>query len=116
MQKQTDKLTEIYSMAQLLIAEINKKTNEPILINNLDSLSRTCTAIIHESCELQDHCNWKWWKQPTPFSYENAREEVIDILHFVIQACVILNLKPDQILTEFQKKHVINMERQYNGY
>ena|SRR3990167_8314664 len=116
MQTQTDKLTEIYKMAQILIVEINKKAPEPILIHNERSLSNTCTAIMHESNELQDLCNWKWWKKPVPFDHDLAREEVIDLLHFVLQCCIILNMKPEQIVREFNKKHLINMERQRNGY
>ena len=79
-------------------------------------ISALCTAIIHEAIELQRNTNWKWWKKPTPFDEAEAREELIDIWHFVIQASLELNMTPDDILKEYQKKNQINRQRQIDGY
>ncbi len=79
-------------------------------------ISALCTAIIHEAVELQRNTNWKWWKKPTPFDEAEAREELIDIWHFVIQASLELNMTPDDILKEYQKKNQINRQRQVDGY
>ena len=43
-----------------------------------------CTAMIHEAVELQRTTNWKWWKKPTEFNQAEAKEELIDIWHFLI--------------------------------
>jgi dimeric dUTPase (all-alpha-NTP-PPase superfamily) len=75
-----------------------------------------CTAIIHEAVELQRTTNWKWWKTPTKFDVAEAREELIDIWHFVVQASLELNLTPNDIVEEYKKKNKINRERQENGY
>ena len=79
-------------------------------------ISALCTAIIHEAVELQRNTNWKWWKKPIPFDETVAREELIDIWHFVIQASLELNMTPDDILREYQKKNQINRQRQIDGY
>ena len=79
-------------------------------------ISALCTAIIHEAVELQRTTNWKWWKTPTSFNVSEAREELIDIWHFVIQASLELKLTPDDILEEYKKKNEINRERQRMGY
>ncbi|MDH5417547.1 MAG: dUTPase [Nitrosopumilus sp.] len=79
-------------------------------------ISALCTAIIHEAVELQRTTNWKWWKSPVEFDHAEAREELIDIWHFVVQASLELNLTPDTILEEYKKKNEINLERQRNGY
>lgn len=79
-------------------------------------ISALCTAIIHEAVELQRTTNWKWWKTPTPFNKTEAREELIDIWHFVVQASLELNLTPDDIVEEYKRKNEINRERQRNGY
>ena len=39
---------------------------------------------MHEAVELQRTTNWKWWKMPTEFNQKEAREELIDIWHFVV--------------------------------
>ena len=75
-----------------------------------------CTAIIHEAIELQRTTNWKWWKKPTPFNAADAKEELIDIWHFVVQASLELNLTPNDIVEEYKRKNEINRERQRNGY
>ena len=79
-------------------------------------IAALCTAIIHEAVELQRTTNWKWWKNPTPFNKAEAKEELIDIWHFVVQASLELNLTPDDILEEYKRKNQINRDRQKNGY
>jgi len=79
-------------------------------------VSALCTAIIHEAVELQRTTDWKWWKTPTKFDKAEAKEELIDIWHFVVQASLELNLTPDDIVAEYKKKNEINRERQKSGY
>ena len=79
-------------------------------------VSALCTAIMHEAVELQRTTNWKWWKAPVEFNEAEAREELIDIWHFVVQASLELGLTPDDILDEYRKKNEINRERQRTGY
>jgi len=75
-----------------------------------------CTAIIHEAVELQRTTNWKWWKKPVSFNKDEAKEELIDIWHFVVQASLELGLTPKDILDEYQRKNEINRERERSGY
>jgi len=79
-------------------------------------VSALCTAIMHEAVELQRTTNWKWWKTPIPFNEADAREELIDIWHFVVQASLELNLTPNDIVEEYKRKNEINRERQRTGY
>ena len=79
-------------------------------------ISALCTAIIHEAVELQRTTNWKWWKKPLPFNQDDAKEELIDIWHFVVQASLELGLTPEDILDEYKRKNEINRDRQKNGY
>ena len=79
-------------------------------------VSALCTAIMHEAMELQRTTNWKWWKTPVKFDEKEAREELIDIWHFLVQASLELNLSPEDILQEYIKKNEINRERQRTGY
>lgn len=108
-----DRLESIFSM-QKELASMMKQDRYPI--NSEGRISALCTAIIHEAVELQRTTNWKWWKTPVKFDEREAREELIDIWHFVVQASLELNLSPDDILNEYRKKNQINRERQINGY
>lgn len=84
--------------------------------NTEERISALCTAMMHEAVELQRTTNWKWWKTPTEFDREEAREELIDIWHFVVQASLELGLTPHDILEEYRRKNEINRDRQREGY
>ena len=81
-----------------------------------ERISNLCTAIIHEAVELQRLTNWKWWKTPVNFDEKKAREELIDMWHFVVHASIELGMEPKDILDEYQKKNLVNRQRQMNGY
>ena len=112
-EKIEDRLETIFKL-QKDLSEMMKLDRYPK--DSEGRISVLCTAIMHEAVELQRTTNWKWWKTPILFNIFEAREELIDIWHFVIQASLELNLTPDDILEEYKKKNEINRERQRTGY
>ncbi|HXW02432.1 MAG TPA: dUTPase [Candidatus Nitrosotenuis sp.] len=108
-----DKLELIFSL-QKGLAEMMNLDRYPKDVEG--RVSALCTAIIHEAVELQRTTSWKWWKKPTPFNIDDAKEELIDIWHFVVQASLELNLTPEDIIAEYKRKNEINRDRQRNGY
>ncbi|MGD1838000.1 MAG: dUTPase [Nitrososphaeraceae archaeon] len=108
-----DKLDTLYKMqkdlAKVVISSRYPKSQE----QRISSLS---IAIIHEAVELQRLTNWKWWKSPSNFDIDSAKEELIDILHFVLQASIELGMNPSEILHEYSRKHDVNKERQTSNY
>lgn len=81
-----------------------------------ERVSALCTAIMHEAVELQRLTNWKWWKAPVRFDRSAAKEELIDIWHFVVQASIELGMGPDDVVKEYRRKNGINRRRQKEGY
>ncbi len=108
-----DKLELIFSL-QKGLAEMMNLDRYPKDVEG--RISALCTAIIHEVVELQRTTSWKWWKKPTPFNIDDAKEELIDVWHFVVQASLELNLTPEDIIAEYKRKNEINRDRQRNGY
>lgn len=108
-----DKLDTIFGLQKSLEKMMNLERYPK---DSQGKVSALCTAIIHEAVELQRTTNWKWWKKPTTFDEAEAREELIDIWHFVVQASLELKMTPDDILREYQKKNAINKQRQIDGY
>jgi dimeric dUTPase (all-alpha-NTP-PPase superfamily) len=108
-----DKLDSIFAMQKSLANMMNLDRYPK---DTEGKVSALCTAIMHEAVELQRTTNWKWWKTPTKFNEAEAREELIDIWHFVIQASLELNLTSDDILKEYERKNEINRQRQKDGY
>ena len=80
-------------------------------------IANLCTAIIHEACELRDLTNWKWWKSTKKeFDVTKAKEELIDILHFVIDIAILLKMNAKDIYDVYVYKNNINKERLKNNY
>jgi dimeric dUTPase (all-alpha-NTP-PPase superfamily) len=50
------------------------------------------------------------------FDEDQAREELIDIWHFVVQTAIELDISPKSILDEYLKKNRINRQRHQEGY
>jgi dimeric dUTPase (all-alpha-NTP-PPase superfamily) len=108
-----DKLQKLIEMqrnlaAMLASSRYPSKTEERI--------SFLCTAITHEAIELQRLTNWKWWKNPTEFDLEEAKEELIDIWHFVLQATIELDMTSDDVVKYYSKKNKINKKRKKMNY
>ena len=108
-----DTLEVIFEMQKQFVSVIKKNR---IPTTNEERIANLCTGIIHETVELQRLTNWKWWKTPVKFDEGKAREELIDIWHFLVQTSIELAMDPKDILEEYQKKNSINRERQMNGY
>ena len=50
------------------------------------------------------------------FDKQNARVEVVDIMHFLVSIAQVLGMSADDIFDAYCKKNAINHERQDSGY
>jgi dimeric dUTPase (all-alpha-NTP-PPase superfamily) len=108
-----DSLEEIFSMQRELASMMDLSRYPKSVEGKVSVLS---TAIMHEAVELQRLTDWKWWKKPVKFDTDSAKEELIDIWHFVVQASIELGMSPSDIVREYAKKNKVNRERQNSGY
>ena len=111
-----DKLDKIF--------EMKEKLNRRIGIN-LDNLGddekikwilNYSRALQQEVSELIDSVPWKWWAKYQKFDKQNARVEVVDIMHFLVSIAQVLSMSADDIFDAYCKKNAINHERQDSGY
>lgn len=75
-----------------------------------------CTAIIQETAELRDSVPWKWWSKHQTFDLQNARVEVVDILHFLISVAQVLGMTSQDLFDAYMAKMEVNHKRQDSGY
>ena len=108
-----DSLETIFSIQKELASMMDLSRYPASMEERVSALS---TAIVHEAIELQRLTSWKWWKKPTPFHSEAAKEELIDIWHFVVQASIELGMSPSDVVNEYKKKNQVNRNRQVSGY
>lgn len=61
--------------------------------------------------------NWKAWKQTEMPSDENHfKEEIIDALHFFVEAMILAGFTPEEVMELYFKKHEVNKFRQDSNY
>lgn len=74
-------------------------------------------AIASEAQELMNNCNWKPWKETKKeFNREETIYEYIDILHFVINGLLALDVTAEQCMQYYLAKNGENnarIERKY---
>jgi dimeric dUTPase (all-alpha-NTP-PPase superfamily) len=75
-----------------------------------------CRALIQEATELTDCMPWKWWASYQTFDKQNARVEIVDLLHFLISLAQVMEITPDELFEAYAKKHRVNLARQESGY
>ena len=109
-----DKLDSIFRLQKELAALIRE--NERSSPTTADQ----CIALMHEVMELHDETTWKWWKRSNLKSSEerkaNARKELADIVHFVVQIAINLQMEPADLFEAYRKKNMENRQRQIDGY
>lgn len=75
-----------------------------------------CRAMSQELAELTDSVPWKWWAKYQKFDEQNARVEVVDLLHFLISLAQVLGMSADDVFNAYVKKNEVNFKRQETGY
>lgn len=76
-----------------------------------EALRRFITEIWLETAELQEDISHKWWKNQSS-DIEHAREEAIDILHFLVSVMQLLGMSAEDVYNVYMKKSQVNHDRQ----
>lgn len=72
-------------------------------------------AMQQEQAELIDSLDWKWWKKGEN-NWDNAKVELVDILHFWVSMCTIVGMNANDVMDLYFKKNKLNHKRQDGGY
>jgi len=109
--KNIDKLEALLDLQNTFDQYIKEKRN--LNYDNIEAwIQKLCTAIITEACELNDTCNWKWWKNRKDIDWNNVKEEIIDLWHFLMSISIKVGLTADDILNKYIEKNIENYKRQ----
>lgn len=114
----TDRLAEIFALQKALNGRIGVDTDkvqgDPE--EQVKWLLNYARAIQQEAAELTDSVPWKWWAKYQKIDLENARVEVVDLMHFVVSAAQVLGLDAEAFHRLYTAKHKVNQARQESGY
>lgn len=111
-----NKLEIIFDKQRELNLRVGVDTDSMYKEQRAEWLLNYARAISQETAELVDSVPWSWWKHYQEFDEQNARVEVIDILHFVISAAQVLGMTADDVFELYMAKNRVNHERQDAGY
>ena len=111
-----DKLDEIFRLQEQLNKRIGVDTAHMTDEQRQQWVLNYCRAMTQEVAELTDSVPWKWWAKYQKFDKQNARVEVVDLLHFLISIAQVLEMTPADIYEAYAKKHQVNLSRQDKGY
>jgi len=112
----SDKLEEIFRLQEQLNKRIGVDTANMTDEQRQQWVLNYCRAMTQEVAELTDSVPWKWWAKYQKFDKQNARVEVIDLLHFLISIAQVLEMTPTDFYEAYAKKHQVNLSRQDHGY
>jgi dimeric dUTPase (all-alpha-NTP-PPase superfamily) len=111
-----DKLDKIFEMQAKLTARLGVRLENLSEQKKIDWILKYSRALQQEVAELVDSVPWKWWAKYQDFDEQNARVELIDILHFLVSIAQVLGMTPEDFFEAYQKKNDINHKRQDSGY
>ena len=78
-----------------------------------------CDCIVAEAVEAKDWTPWKKWKKAR-WPHKQMRIEIlfelVDILHFMVNALIALKFEPADLIGAFWAKNEENERRQRDGY
>ncbi|MGD0537924.1 MAG: dUTPase [Verrucomicrobiota bacterium] len=111
-----DQLRELFRMQRALNERIGVHTEGMSEADQAKWVLNYCRAMSQEIAELTDSVPWKWWAKYQKFDEQNARVEVVDLLHFLISLAQVLGMSADDIFQAYVKKNAVNFQRQETGY
>jgi dimeric dUTPase (all-alpha-NTP-PPase superfamily) len=111
-----DMLEHIFEMQADLNRRIGVDTTSLSDEQQKEWLLNYCRAMTQEIAELTDCVPWKWWAKYQTYDKQNARVEIVDILHFLISAAQVVGLSAQDVYDAYTAKNKVNFQRQESGY
>lgn len=111
-----DQLRELWRLQKALNERIGVHTDAMSEQERIQWILNYCRAMSQEIAELTDSVPWKWWARYQKFDLQNARVELVDLLHFLISLAQVLGMSADDVFEAYVKKNQVNFQRQQTGY
>ena len=111
-----DMFAHIFDMQEALNARIGVDFNNMTDEERQQWILQYTRAMSQEIAELIDSVPWKWWAKYQEFDKQNARVEIVDILHFMVSIAQSLGMSAEDMYNLYLKKNEVNFQRQDTGY
>jgi len=108
-----DKLDKIFVKQSELDELIAKKKNLDIdKYSQEEWIQKKALALIEETLEVVNETNYKWWKIKNDVNQIALKQEIADILHFLISMCLTAKISSEELFDIYMDKHKENIDRQ----
>lgn len=106
-----DKLEQIFALQQQFQDKLKRERNlQDVPMEQW--LQKQTLAMVSELAELLEEVNFKWWKNPHPLHEEQIREEITDLLHFLVSMCIEAGISAEDLYQTYVGKNRENVRRQ----
>ena len=75
-----------------------------------------CTEIMRESAYKNPEYMPFGWKEGQQWNTDSYKEEIVDLMHFVMNLFMSVGGTPEEFFELYKKKNSINLKRWANGY
>jgi dimeric dUTPase (all-alpha-NTP-PPase superfamily) len=106
-----DKLETIFEYQGRFDAEIMERRNLRG-ISMEEWIQKETLAMMSELAELIDEVNFKWWKNPKEVDHDAVKEELVDLLHFLVSMCIKTGMDAAELHARYIEKNKENFNRQ----
>ena len=115
--RSSDEVQDYSKLSKHLLEKAKTLDDNPLFASDTlcQWIDRMLWAMGDELRELQEEIPKKWWSKD-PVDIQNARVEVIDILHFWVSVSMFLGLDAEKVFEIYKQKHSVNIKRQETGY
>ena len=94
---QPDQLRELFRMQKSLNERIGVHTDAMTDEQKTEWTLNYCRDMSQEIAELADSVPWKWWAKNQNLDKQNARVEVVDLVHFLSSLPQVLGMSADDV-------------------
>ena len=125
---QKDRLSKLFVLQRKFMDLLGIPETECMTLETREKQIAGLILAIHCECdeildEKQKGIQWKPWREYKDrdllgriLSRQYVVEELIDILHFFLEICILMQVGPGELFQEYEKKMKINIGRQASGY
>lgn len=105
-----------------LQAELNKRVGADMDLIPLDENEQAkwslqySRAMQQELSEFIDCFPWKWWSKDAEIDSQNAKVEIVDMIHFLISMAQVMGMSGADLYQCYLEKMKVNHNRQEAGY
>lgn len=104
-------MKEIFDRQRHLMEKVYELNPEAMV----DHYRITSLALVDEVMEALHHVPWKPWSKRTEWDWEELQEELVDVLAFLVQLCILAGMGPEDLKSGYFRKARTNEARQKSG-